>query len=230
MWGGLHKAHEGTVVGRVSPYSSTGPTVDGLMKPDVVAPGTYVISSFSHYSAPIYSMMRESEFEGVSYYWGLSTGTSMSAPMVAGTIALWLQAKPTLTTDEIREVFRRTCQHPDPELEYPNYIYGYGEIDAYRGLLDILGVDRIEGITLHQPSKLRVCPSEGGLRLMTDTPVAETLKVRVYSLSGSYVHQAHVFIDGTEALLSLPSHAAGVYAVQIEANTPELRGSQLVRL
>lgn len=230
MWGGLHKAHEGTVVGRVSPYSSTGPTVDGLMKPDVVAPGTYVISSFSHYSAPIYSMMRESEFEGVSYYWGLSTGTSMSAPMVAGTIALWLQAKPMLTTDEIREVFRRTCQHPDPELEYPNYIYGYGEIDAYRGLLDILGVDRIEGITLHQPSKLRVCPSEGGLRLMTDTPVAETLKVRVYSLSGSCVHQAHVFIDGTEALLSLPSHAAGVYAVQIEANTPELRGSQLVRL
>ena len=230
MWGGQHKAHDGTVIGRISPYSSTGPTVDGLLKPDVVAPGTYVISSFSHYSPIRYSMMAESDFQGTTYPWGLETGTSMSAPMVAGTIALWLQAKPTLTTDEIREVFHRTCQHPDPEMAYPNYVYGYGEIDAYRGLLDILGVDRIEGLSLHQPSKLRIYPSEGGLRLMTDTPVKETIKVKVYSLSGTCIHEVSAFIDGTEAILPLPSHVSTVYVVQVEANTQALRGSQLVRL
>ena len=230
MWGGPHKAHEGTVVGRISPYSSTGPTVDDLLKPDVVAPGTYVISSFSHYSPIQYSMMAESDFQGITYPWGLSTGTSMSAPMVAGTIALWLQAKPTLTTDEIRGVFHRTCQHPDPEMAYPNNIYGYGEIDAYRGLLDILGADRIEGLSLHQPSKLRIYPAEDGLRLMTDTPVKETIKVKVYSLSGTCIHEVSAFIDGTEAILPLPSHVSTVYVVQVEANTQALRGSQLVRL
>lgn len=230
MWGGQHKAHDGTVIGRISPYSSTGPTIDGRLKPDVVAPGTYVISSFSHYSPIQYSMMAESDFQGTTYPWGLETGTSMSAPMVAGTIALWLQAKPTLTTNEIREVFHRTCQHPDPEMAYPNYVYGYGEIDAYRGLLDILGADRIEGLSLHQPSKLRIYPSEGGLRLMTDTPVKETIKVKVYSLSGTCIHEVSAFIDGTEAILPLPSHVSTVYVVQVEANTQALRGSQLVRL
>ena len=230
MWGGPHKAHNGTVIGRISPYSSTGPTVDNLLKPDVVAPGTYVISSFSHYSPIRYSMMAESEFQGITYPWGLATGTSMSAPMVAGTIALWLQARPTLTTDEIREVFHRTCQHPDPEMDYPNYIYGYGEIDAYRGLLDILGADRIEGLSLHQPSKLRVFPTEGGLLLMTDTPLSETVRIKMFSLSGACIFEANVIINGTEAILPLPSHAAGVYAIQIETNSQELKGSQLVRL
>lgn len=231
LWGGQHNAHQGSVSGRISPYSSTGPTVDGLIKPDVVAPGTYIISSFSHYCPPIYSMMKESAFEGIAYPWGLETGTSMSAPMVAGTIALWLQAKPTLTAEEIREVFQRTCQHPDQEMDYPNSIYGYGEIDAYRGLLDIIGADRIEGLSLYQPLKLRIYPSESGLRLITDTPVTETLKVWVYSLSGVCIHEASVAINGTETTLPLPPHAAGVYAVQIDADTSkQLNGSQLVRL
>ena len=230
MWGGQHKAHDGTVIGRISPYSSTGPTVDGLLKPDVVAPGTYVISSFSHYSPIRYSMMAESDFQGTTYPWGLETGTSMSAPMVAGTIALWLQAKPTLTTDEIREVFHRTCQHPDPEMAYPNYVYGYGEIDAYRGLLDILGADRIEGLSFHQPSQLRVYPSEGGLRLITDAPVSASLKIKVYTLSGACIHETSTVLNGTETRIPLPTHASDIYAVQIDTDIQNLKGSQLVRL
>ena len=230
MWGGQHKAHDGTVIGRISPYSSTGPTVDDLLKPDVVAPGTYVISSFSHYSPIRYSMMAESDFQGTTYPWGLETGTSMSAPMVAGTIALWLQAKPTLTTDEIREVFHRTCQHPDPEMAYPNFVYGYGEIDAYRGLLDILGADQIEGLSLHQPSQLRVYPSEGGLRLITDAPVSASLKIKVYTLSGACIHETSTVLNGTETRIPLPTHASGIYAVQIDTDIQNLKGSQLVRL
>ena len=230
MWGGPHKAHAGTIIGRVSPYSSTGPTVDGLLKPDVVAPGTYVISSFSHYCYPNYSAMALTDFNGINYPWGLATGTSMSAPMVAGAIALWLQAKPSLTPDEVREIFSRTCQHPDPEMDYPNNVYGYGEIDAYRGLLDILGADRIEGLSLHQPSKLHIDPTDGGLRLMTDTPVSATLKIKVYGLSGICIHEEMVTINGTEASLRLPAHAAGVYAIQIETTHTALKGSQLVRL
>ena len=199
-------------------------------EPDVVAPGTNIISSFSHYLSAGDALMRESEFQGNTYPWGVETGTSMSAPMVAGTIALWLQACPTLTHDDILQVFRRTCRHPDPELSYPNTIYGYGEIDAYRGLLDILGADQIEGLSLHQPAALHVRPWGNGLRLMTDTPVTETISVRLYSLSGTCLHQASVRIDGTEAFLPLPPLAAGVYAVQLNASLKTLSGSQLVRL
>jgi subtilisin family serine protease len=227
---GSYNVHAGTVLGHISPYSSTGPTVDGRIKPDVVAPGTNIISSFSHILPPENALMRESEFQGLTYPWGVETGTSMSAPMVAGTIALWLQACPTLTPADILQVFRRTCQHPDPELSYPNMIYGYGEIDAYRGLLDILGVDQIDGLSLHQPTALHVYPSGSGLRLTTDTPISETIRIKLYSLSGTCIHEASVRIDGTEAFLPLPPLAAAVYVVQLNAPTRTLSGSQLVRL
>ena len=68
----------------------------------------------------------------------------MACPVVAGTIALWLQAVPTLTREDIIGVFSRTCRKPDETLTYPNNVYGHGEIDAYRGLLDILGIDKNE--------------------------------------------------------------------------------------
>lgn len=227
---GSYGVHAGTVQGRISPYSSTGPTYDGRIKPDVVAPGTNIVSSFSHFLPPVSALMRESDFQGLTYPWGVETGTSMSAPMVAGVIALWLQARPTLTTAEILQVFQRTCQHPDPALQYPNNTYGYGEIDAYRGLLDILGIDGIDGLSLHQPAALRVWPSFNGLRLTTDTPITETIRIKLYSLSGACIHEASVRIDGTEAYLPLPPYPAGIYAVQINTPARQLSGSQLVRL
>lgn len=227
---GTYSVHAGTEQGRVSPYSSTGPTVDGRIKPDVVAPGTNIISSLSHFLPPESTLMRNSEFQGLIYPWGVQTGTSMSAPMAAGVIALWLQARPTLTPDDILQVFRRTCQHPDPDLPYPNNLYGYGEIDAYRGLLDILGADRIDGLSLHQPSVLHIHPAANGLRLTTDTPVGETVKIKLFNLSGACLYEASVPISGTEAFLPLPPFTAGVYAVQVNAPTPQLRGSQLIRL
>ena len=227
---GFYNVHSGTVQGRISPYSSTGPTFDGRIKPDVVAPGTNIISSFSHFLPPEIALMRESDFQGITYPWGVETGTSMSAPMVAGTIALWLQARPTLTPADILQVFRRTCQHPDPELSYPNMIYGYGEIDAYRGLLDILGVDQIDGLSLHQPAALHVYPSGSGLRLTTDTPVTETINIKLYNLSGACIFQTSLRLSGTEAYLPLPPHPAAIHVVQINTPAPSLRGSQLVRL
>ena len=54
----------------------------------------------------------------------------MSAPVVTGAIALWLQADPTLTTSDCMDIFAKTCTHYDSSLSYPNNLYGYGQIDV----------------------------------------------------------------------------------------------------
>ena len=135
-------------------YSSVGPTLDGRIKPDVMAPGTNIISSYSSYylehnptAGDISWDVEHFQFGGRTYAWNTNSGTSMSSPVVGGVIALWLQAKPTLTPADIKGIFSRTCSHHDPSLSYPNNEYGYGEIDAYRGLLDILGINGIEGLS-----------------------------------------------------------------------------------
>ena len=73
-------------------------------------------------------------FRGRNYAWSSQKGTSMSCPIVAGIIAQWMEAVPTLTREQVIEVFEATCHRRDPSLVYPNNDYGYGEIDAEAGI------------------------------------------------------------------------------------------------
>lgn len=122
-------------------YSSTGPTIQGLTKPDVVAPGQDIISSFSSYfrekNPEGYSAKWDVErfdYNGQTYCWNSLSGTSMASPVVAGIIGLWLEECPTLTTEQVLDVIAHTSTHYDESLSYPNNQYGWGQIDAKAGI------------------------------------------------------------------------------------------------
>ncbi|KAF5425871.1 Serine protease, subtilisin family, partial [Candidatus Methanomarinus sp.] len=66
-------------------FSSRGPTDDGRIKPDVVAPGTYIISTKSSVKNPFFELWDNYDANSNYTYGG---GTSMSTPIVAGTAAL----------------------------------------------------------------------------------------------------------------------------------------------
>lgn len=67
---------------QVAFFSSRGPTADGRIKPDVVAPGTMVLSTKS-------SLAPAGNFSGtVNGYYGYMSGTSMAAPLTAGAVTL----------------------------------------------------------------------------------------------------------------------------------------------
>ena len=205
-------------------WSSCGPTLDGRMKPDVTTPGYNIISARSKlYSG---NTKRWNHDNGLVVARGtynneerevlMLSGTSMAAPVMTGIVALWLQAKPTLTRDEIIATLSRTCKKPDPKLTYPNNGYGYGEVDAYAGLLDILGVttsiptlpQTLAGVTL-QGHTLRI---EG---------VTEPTTVNVYTLNGQRVFTTQT----ADGIVTLPNLPAAVYAVQCGS-----LGSSLIRL
>lgn len=227
----------GNEVGKRSSYSSTGPAMNGLTKPDVMAPGDNIISSYSSFyleSNPtandINSDVAHFTVGDRTYAWNANTGTSMAAPVVAGIIALWLEACPTLTKDDVLYVLSRTCRQPVPTLDYPNNEYGYGEIDAYRGLLEVLGFSKVEGISQNQPAKARIELNNSQLRLCFDKPVEAPVYVCVYSLEGKMVWQTQLSANSDEATVNLPRFSSGVYAVQLRSSDVEVSGSQLIRL
>jgi len=77
-------------------FTSRGPGLGKVSKPDISAPGVGVISSLnSHVS---YNGWTISGTSG-GFSWGPMSGTSMSAPLVTGTIALLLEEHPKLTVD-----------------------------------------------------------------------------------------------------------------------------------
>jgi subtilisin family serine protease len=122
------------VVGDSSSFSSTGPTFDGRFAPDLVAPGEFIISALSHDSAindPSSSFYVGPGMPGFSLaddgVHGILRGTSQAAPHVAGAIALLLQADPTLTAKQIREILRATSR--DDGRGYSPRL-GFGRLDV----------------------------------------------------------------------------------------------------
>ena len=217
----------GTTVGRLSNYSSYGPSMNGLQKPEVVAPGNNIISSFSSFYIEDHPDRQKNDvahfnYEGRTYAWTADTGTSMSTPVVAGIIALWLQANPNLNANDVRDILEHTCRHPVDTLDFPNDQYGYGEIDAYRGLLYILGLDTVDGISHHQPSTASFRLQ--GRQLYFDNAIQGS--VTIYSTDGRQLLHRQL----TNSPIDLSTLPLGIYAVQFHAPNPSESGSTLIRI
>ena len=227
--GKYHQNSYGGEQGLWATYSSTGPAMNGINKPDVTAPGTNVNGSHNsvymeHHPTATGGCIGFSEFNGRQYPWRVDSGTSMSTPIVAATIALWLEANPLLTRDDIMGVLSRTCQHPEPTLDYPNNRYGYGEIDAYRGLLDVLGITGIKEISQTQAKDVCIWAEGGQLHLLFDQLPEVPFSFTIYSTNGAVKYQTTLPVTQTHTTLPLPALSRGVYVVQT-AN-----GSVLIRI
>ncbi|GLD97129.1 hypothetical protein PINS_up005812 [Pythium insidiosum] len=106
---------------RVASFSSKGPAVTGLVKPDVSAPGVNTRSAW---------ISSDSAYNSIS-------GTSMATPHVSGAVALLLSARSSLTYDQIRSALTgtaskgvttdRTCGAPSNGQTNE---FGFGRIDA----------------------------------------------------------------------------------------------------
>ena len=84
---------------KLASFSSTGPTYEGFVKPELVAPGGHMVGSlwYQSYLASIaISRMNSSESLFVM------SGTSQAAAVTTGVVALMLQANPNLTPDQVK--------------------------------------------------------------------------------------------------------------------------------
>ena len=115
-------SHQGTVHRSddiVGNFSSHGPTwLDFAAKPDIVAPGVG-IESLSDPRSTLYWLLKPYLLNGtipVGYkpYLSLS-GTSMATPVVAGTVALMLEANPDLTPNAVKAILQYTAESKSGE-------------------------------------------------------------------------------------------------------------------
>ena len=207
----------------ITSWSSCGPTLDdGRMKPDVCAPGYNIISAFNSYMDPLMALSKNLDNVMVDAWRTpnnhrammiADSGTSFATPVVVGTIALWLEADPTLTSAKVLDIIKATATKVNPaaSVQYPNNTYGYGEIAAYAGIRKVLNIDTaIPGLPREQVKVTlegRTLHIEG----------YDEAQVTLYSLNGQQVFSA-VMTNGS---VQLPVLNTGVYAVKVgnEAST-----------
>jgi len=127
---------------RMAVFSSRGPTsLDSVAKPDLVAPGVG-IESLSAQDSTFYGTLSPYLLNGTvatGYFPYLSlTGTSMAAPVVSGTIALLLQANPTLTPNAVKAILQYTAEvysGYDPLTQGAGFLNAEGAVDLARSLI-----------------------------------------------------------------------------------------------
>jgi serine protease AprX len=109
----------------VSYFSSKGPTGDGRMKPDVVAPGERVLSCSTTAKAP----------QRAANVYIEDSGTSMAAPHVSGVIAAFLSIRREYIGrhDDVKRLFLSTTT----DLNRNPYFQGRGLIDLMRAIQSI---------------------------------------------------------------------------------------------
>ena len=116
-------ANQDAAAGQISGSSSRGPTGDGRNKPELAAPGTNIVASCALAGRLLQGQLLPARIQ--------KSGTSMAAPLVAGTVALLLGIRPTLTAAQIRWIVAATAKPTGGAGPGPfDIAWGYGVLDA----------------------------------------------------------------------------------------------------
>ncbi|GAB4568910.1 MAG: hypothetical protein Kow0047_21960 [Anaerolineae bacterium] len=110
-------------------YSAYGITPDGFAKPDLVAPGTKIISLLSS-SGSTLAREHPDHLVNSDPYFDMS-GTSMASAVTAGAAALLLQAEPNLTPDQVKYRLMATARPftgPEPGATGAGYLDIYAAV------------------------------------------------------------------------------------------------------
>ncbi len=212
--------------GEVSRFSSYGTLADGRNLPDICAPGASVVSSVNTYCVTNPSMgytnaALQAKFEqgGKTYFWHQSLGTSMATPVVAGAIALWLEANPNLTYKDVVRIIKETAVKDNYVTSTGDPVqWGAGKFDAYAGLKQVLlekNASGIQGVKTEQ-KELPILNMTGSRSFTVFLANAKQLNVRAYNLSGQLV-QSHV-AKGNETNIDASSWEKGVYLIQVNGS------------
>lgn len=218
----------------MSTFSSKGPYLGTQAKPTISATGGCVISAISKKSDSFSKTNTNNVGVYSGNYYGIKSGTSMATPVVTGIIALWLQANPELTYDQLISVLASTGRRDDTTGEADasgwNAKAGYGKIDAYEGLKQVLllkdGINDVVGSAA--PLTFNRTGDAYKILFNNDERRAD---IRLVAASGRTVRTLRLTSPrrGEEHVVDLSTLAPGVYVLQAETDGAVLNKKVVVK-
>lgn len=213
---------------QVNSASGFGTLVDGRVLPHTVAPGAAMISSYSsryleeHPDRLATAVCAKADTESGTYYWGNESGTSMSSPYVAGFVATWLEADPTLDVKRALEVIESTNTMDVADSGNPRHGKGW-----FRPWEAVKMVVRNSGIAEGAVDAVAPSLMVRGRVAEILNPAAERLTLTVMDLSGAIMLNA---APGAERVSSVDLSAlpAGIYILSLNTLTSPVKTLKII--
>lgn len=207
-------------VGDLSSFSSYGPTVDGRMKPNITAPGCFIISAVSNNDASGNLMYAEyNENFGRYNQYGYMQGTSMASPFVAGIVATWLQAYPQLTPEQLHEIVQNTARKDSFTATAPDSNWGYGKINALDGLRQCIEKQETGCVSVAMPFDGTVRIADGNIVLGFARDTQATLCITSMTGSTLFSKPLGKRSAGETLSVAVPQLPKGVYLLSVKTPT-----------
>ncbi|MBS4035336.1 MAG: S8 family peptidase [Ignavibacterium sp.] len=152
------------VLGQISSFSSLGPSRDGRIKPDLVAPGEVIIAAYSSFltQTPGSNILQGGKHQKMQ-------GTSMATPHVTGVVALLLEKNPSLDYDQTVTILKNTTKKDGFTGTSANNTYGYGKLDAYNAFQNTSGGGGGTQVVIIQEGFDGNFPPDGWLQQITNS-------------------------------------------------------------
>lgn len=190
-------------------FSAEGPTFTGVLKPEISAPGAFVAAAMSSAADPRVTAGGLFDMAGcpsnipycavVDDRHAIAAGTSMSAPHVAGAVALLMDLDvqmngvPTLTQDQLTQALQAGARHPTGHVPDPDQL-GPGALDVDSAHIALF--DAMSGSGQPDPQASWYALSDDHARPDESWPVWGTIELR--RADGGFAA-----VDGSKLTLSL---------------------------
>lgn len=175
------------VAGKLKETSSIGPTRKNIIKPDIAATGANVFSAMAlGMQANLIANLPSAVAQGSMHVQG--GGTSASSPVVAGLAALYLQAYPNASNQQVKQAIMN-CAYTDGFTgSVPNNAYGYGKLDGKAAMLCTIFTDVVK---LVNPSNGKAFPNPFKDKVTIEYEGADAT-LWLYDITGKLLHERTV--------------------------------------
>jgi len=210
-----------TVFGNLSSFTSRGPTVDGRTKPDIASTGDGVISSINSFDTSENNSGPTVEFNGKIYGFKPYSGTSMSAPMVSGVVALMLEAYPQLSAVQAKEILKATARldNNTGEIGHEGHLqWGWGKANALAAVKACEVLSSVKEISIKENLfQLFPNPSKDIVQINISKENEKIREVEIISLEGKSVKRVPGNMSN-QMSLSLSGLSSGIYLIKVQTD------------